>query len=177
MSLLSDNYLEANQWPDAVFRIRQLLRQTFGEDFKGYYDGDPDPIGKSLLPCISVTETDTSFDVSATETDENVHTILIKIMFNKKDDYGAAFSDKDVDLTSRKLRMIVQGRDPATGNYLPNTILGILRPNFTLGNFGVGNQGKVAYGVNEREEVDGVATAEAHIMLTITEKQVIPTRS
>jgi len=170
---------EENFYPDAVIRIRDLLKAAFQADgtFKGFYDGDPDPVGKSVLPCISVTETDMAFDVGATQTDRNTHTLLIKIMFNKKDDFGAALSDPQVDLTSRKMRWIVLGRDPTTNNYLPNSVMGVLRPNFTMGNYAIGNSGKVTWGVNEREEVDGVATAEAHIMITVEELMVIPTRT
>lgn len=171
-------FMQENFYPDVVVRLRELLIGKFvPHHFKAVFDGNPDPIGKSFLPCICITETKLDFDVSATGTDDNTHNILIRICYNKRDDYGASLVDSNVDLTERKLRLIVMGRDPNTMQYLPNTLLGVLRPNFTLGNYVIGNRGGVTWGVMEKEDANGIATAEAHIALTVTEKQIIPVRT
>lgn len=174
----ADNWFEqSNFWPDCVVLIRDLLRDKLGDQFKAYWDGNPDPISKSWLPAIAVTETKMVFDVSATGTDNNDHDILIRVMYNKRDDYGANLIEPNVDLTERKLRLLVMGRDPVTREYLPNTLLGVLRPNFTLGNYVIGNHGSVEWGVMDKQDEAGLATAEAHIMLTVTERQLVPVRT
>lgn len=169
--------LETEFYPDAVMRFRDLLHDTFGDTFRAYYDGSPDPVGASMCPCIAVTERQMDFDTGATETDQNTHNLIIRVIFNKRDDYGAVLADKNVNPTERKLRMVVAGRDKTTGNYLPNTILGVLRPNFTLGSFVIGNRGRVTWGIPDAKQAEGVETAEARIELTVTELQVIPVRS
>lgn len=170
-------FLQDNFYPDVVVRLRDLLRSSLGSQFKAYHDGNPDPLGISMLPCICIVETKMDFDVSATGTDDNTHNILIRVCYNKRDDYGASLVDPQVDLTERKLRLVVMGRDPVTRQYLPNTLMGTLRPNFTLGNYVIGNRGSCTWGVMEKEDEAGVVTAEAHIELTVTEKQIIPIRS
>lgn len=170
-------FMDENFWPDCVVLIRNKLRESLGDKFKAYWDGNPDPIPKSWLPAIAVTETKMAFDFGATGTDDNTHNILVRVMYNKRDDYGANLNDPNVDLTERKLRLLVMGRDPVTRQYKPDTLMGVLRPNITLGNYVIGNRGDCEWGVMDKEDEAGVQTAEAHINLTVQEIQLVPQRT
>lgn len=177
MNPASNWYEQSNFWPDCVVLIRNKLRDELGSKFKAYWDGTPDPLSKSWMPAVCVSETKMTFDFSATGTDDNTHSILIRVIYNKRDDYGATLIEPNVDLTERKLRLDVMGRDPVTRQYLPNTILGVLRPNVTLGNWVIGNHGSVEWGVMDKADEAGLETAEAHIQLTVIERQEVPIRS
>lgn len=164
---------EQNQYyKDGVERVLDLMRSKFGGYFKAYYNGQPEDIPESMLPCVMVTESDGEIDTGATGTDTIVENIIIILVANRKDDIGA---DPETDLTELKLRRLVKGQDPQTGQYLTNTVMHALRTNLSLDNVVIGSSIRTDFAFNSRgEEVD---TQEAYIQLTIERLAFIPYRT
>ena len=151
-------------------KLIELFEASLPKDyFKEYYEGDP--IIPRNFPCLIVSEPVTSEDTGATGFDEITHEILIQVVFNKKDEIGKPANEATVD---NEIDYIVQGRDETTGEYLPQTIKGVLRTNFTLSGLAVENVSRLRKGVIPRSEQ--LMTAEGHIECTITELQQV-TRS
>jgi hypothetical protein len=152
--------------------IISLLKQNLSAGvIKAYYEGDPGLIGKSSLPAICVMKNGAKIKVDATGTDGIYDTITMKIILDKSDDYGAS---ETVDLTERKLRTIVEDRDPITGYFVPNSIMGILRTNYTLGNVTLEQEQQIQYFIEARP--DNMFTSEAHISISTRERVYVPNR-
>lgn len=157
----------------AVDKVKSLLKAQFGDYFKAYFEGDPVDIPESLLPCVVVQKLNGPVDQTMTGIDNLRSAILIKIIHNKKDDFGAP-SD-DVDLTERKNRRIIEGRDATTGYYLTNSIMYILRHNFTLDNTVVENEIDIAYDLDVRP--NDIITTEGYVTINVEEQVVVSSRS
>lgn len=158
-------------YTDALTRIMNLMKATFGGNLKAYYEGDPILIPKANLPCLIIESQAGKVDLAATSTDRFQSQINIRLVFNKADDFNA--SDQQ-DLSERKLRKMVEGRDPATNQFLPNTVLGALRSNFTLSSNLIENDIDWEYALQPRAE--GVVTSEALVQVVAVEKIIIPNR-
>src|SRR5579875_674146 len=111
---------------DIVERIIELLKDNFqeGYDIQGFFEGDPVEFGTSMLPAVCVMKMKGNYDLGPTQNDRIINSVLIKVVLDKRDDYGASF---DVDLTDKRLRQMIEGRDATTGEYDPQSMLGILR--------------------------------------------------
>lgn len=125
-----------------VDRILAFMRDTFGPQFVSYYDGDPILIGESSLPAVCVLLDTENVEVENSMQDMDSQSITIKLVLNKKDDYGAS---DNVDLTEKRLRLLVGARDKTTGQWLPETLMGALRQNLTLSQTVVDQKIKVTY--------------------------------
>lgn len=165
---------------DGTTRVLRYLRENLGSSFKAYLEGDPVAIPMSLMPCICVAKLSGDTEPSATGTNDITERILIKVVLNKNDDLGANLSEPNVDLTQRKLRTIVAGRDKATANFLPDSIFGVLTTNFTLGNQVLSMNLSDEYGLDQRpnpESAESVITAEAYITLELNMRVIVIPRS
>lgn len=160
-------------YKDGTARVIELLKESFGEYFRAYFDGEPEDIPESMLPCLSVKEKTGVIEPSATGTDDMLEVIQITIMLNKKDDIGAT-DDINTDLTEYRLRKIIKGQHPDTKEYLPNTILYALRRHYTLNDAVVQNRIEIDYDVNIRG--DNTLTAEAYVTLSVIRKAIVPVR-
>jgi hypothetical protein len=151
-----------NQYKDTVDRIIDLLQATFSKRFAAYYESDPIQIPTVNLPCVIVEKSIGNATIKGAPTghDSTESDIIVKIVFNKKDDYGA---NDDVDLTGRKLRYIVEARDKDTGAWKEGTIVHTLRKHLTLSQEVFENDITWEYGIQPRE--DSVLTAEAHVLI------------
>src|SRR4051794_12813822 len=113
-------------YPEIVTVVRDGLRAALGSDpIKSYYEGDPDVIPEFNLPAIVVMKRS---DISTTESsfkDDVVETIQVKVIFDKRPDWTA--TTDEVDLTERKIRQLVEARDPGTGRYVANTVKRVVR--------------------------------------------------
>jgi hypothetical protein len=158
-------------YPDAVDVIMKMLRDKFGGEYKAYYEGDPNQIPASLLPAIVVQKLTTEYAQGATRTDEVTSAIAIKVLLNKQDDYNAL---PDVDLTERKLKRRIEGRDYTTGQYLPQSIAGMFRVNLTLGDSVIDSTLDVEYFNQSRD--NGIRTSEGAIVLIVRETVQVPDR-
>ena len=158
----------------AIDSVKRLLESTFGDFFRAYFEGDPIDIPQSLLPCLVIEKLNGPVNQTATGLDNNYSNILIKVIFNKKDDFGA--QGGDVDLTERKIRHIIEGRDPETGGWLPNTIMYVIRHNITLdGTVVENNSVDVSYDVDFRPG-DNI-TSEGYVTFTVREHVIVNSRS
>jgi len=152
--------------------IIRTLKDNLGDVMRAYFNGDPVQIAQSLLPCIIVEKENLTVEVGPTGTDERAHRINVKVVFNKKDDFGKMPDEAN---TQRRLEDFTEGLNETTGEYDDHTVLGVLRRNFTLGNL-VNNQiVNVDYGVTPRPQ--DVLTAEANIIVTISDILTVSNRT
>jgi hypothetical protein len=155
-------------------RVLRFLKDQFGAGvFKSYFEGDPIQIGMSSLPSLVVEKIGGTVTAGPTGMDRLTEQILIKVIFNKKDDFGAS---DNVDLTEKKLRQMVEGRVDTTGYYEDKSLMGCLRANYTLGQAVVGQDINIGYDVNPFRP-DQIITSEAHVTISMEELIVVPTRT
>lgn len=150
---------------DAKARILKLMRQTLGTNFKGYYNGDPIRIPETNLPCVIVEKPKTRVRLGATTQDVLGIQLRIKLVFNKREDFGAK---DDVDLTEQKLERYMEGRHPVTGDYLDSTVLSALRSHLTLGGLSINTDVDIDYDLQPRPNRQ--ITSEARANIVVTEK-------
>lgn len=148
-------------------RILKLMKKTFeGGDFVEFYDGDPDQIPTFNLPCIVVDQTNDDTTEGAIGQDDVVDSIIVKVIYNKADDYEQGVNPND--LTSRKIRRVIAARDPETGKYLPNTIKHAIRHASTEGITAIAGNMAIEYGLVPRLNGDeGLWMQEGHVRFTI----------
>jgi hypothetical protein len=158
----------SSEYQDNVQRMLRLMKDTFGDAFKTYYDGDPEAIPLFNLPAIIVTQTGDDTREAEMGEDDIEDRLTIKVVFNKRDDWDG---DKvnPLNMTERKIRDFIAARDQDTGNYDPRTIKGALRNHALDGVTAVAGAMNVEYGINPRIAGEGLAdlTAEGHVSFTI----------
>ena len=145
--------------------IIDILKSAFaGSVFKTYYYRDPLAIPQQNLPCIIVETDSVEAKLEATGRDEMISRVVIKIVVNKKSDFGKS----PTEVTwGRTLEQFACGIDIDTGEYHTKSVLGILRKNLTLNNE-IENQGvNIKFGVTPRP--GEMLTEEAHITVTASE--------
>lgn len=152
--------------------IRDLLKKQFGSQFKAYFIGDRFNIPVDYMPCIVIEKERTVPTVGATGTDNQVHTIRVKVVVNKRDDFKA--KNTDVLLWRHKLEKMIEARDAQTGDYMPTTILGVLRKNLTMNGRFTSSEVTVEYGQTPRSQ--DLITEEGHIILNLSEMIIVRNR-
>lgn len=159
--------------PDAIDNVLQLMRDTFGCKMNAYYEGDPILIPKANLPCIIVEEPNSNVTIQGapTEHDSFGEKLTIRIVYDKDDDVGA---DDAVDLTERKIRKLIQGRDKLTRQFSEGTLLWALRTHVSLGNSVIDNDVDISYGLQPRPE--GQFTSEGTAEIVVRELVRVPDR-
>ncbi len=160
-------------YKDGVQRIYDLCREAFGSKFVAYFNGDPEEIAEADLPAITVSEPDGVIESGATQTDDIVEVILIKLIHNKKDDVNA--DNKNVNLTEWKQRQLVKGQDPTTKQYMEGTLMHALRTKFTLGDATVNQRVELLSTSARRGE--NTFTQEYWITVTIERRAIVPART
>lgn len=155
-----------SQYKDTVVdTVIEFLKKTLPQGyFQQYFYGDPIQIPTSLMPCVVVEKQQTDIIAENTAKDRLVYVINIKLIYNKKNDFGKTSNEV---IGVRALEEFAEGRDPVTNKFNPNTIAGILRTGFTLGNLIVDQQLQIDYGVVPRPQ--DTLTGEAQIRCTLTE--------
>lgn len=150
---------------DPVDILLKFLKDLYPNGpFKSFYDSDPDLIPLANLPALVVDFQDDDNDNanSPTGLDRVSVELIIKVVMNKRDDYD---TQNEGDLTARKIRKLVNERDPVTGAYLPQTIKGALRANLTLGGFAISNDMKFQLGMLPRP--NDMITSEGHLIISL----------
>ncbi|MDR6794736.1 hypothetical protein J2X12_004116 [Pseudarthrobacter oxydans] len=152
---------------DTVQRVISLMRDTFGDAFKTYYDGDPEAIPVFNLPAIIVTQTGDSTAQAAFAQDDVEDQLTIKVVLNKRDDWTGDAVDP-LNMTERKIREFV-GKLDGEGKYGSRTVKGALRNYLLEGVTAVAPTMTVDYGINPRVAGEGLAdiTAEGHVSFSI----------
>lgn len=154
----------AGEYSDRVTQVIDLLRDRFGSYFKKYFDDDPGDIANFDLPCVIVSENQDITDNGDSGSDDVEEQILIKVVFNKSDDYRNDQGVQDIP-TQKKLRAIVGRRDPLTRRYLDQTIKGAIRDFGRLDENEIADTMTTEYGIQPRDS--GLMTIEAHITFAV----------
>jgi hypothetical protein len=151
-------------YADHAQRLLALLRDTFGDQFKAYYDDDPELIPDFNLPCLVVSQLSDATSQGAYGQDDVEEEYVIKVIYNKKDDFDSQV--KAGDLTQSKIRRAISSRDPSTGQYEAATVKGALR-NYALdGIVAIAPDMSVLYGITPR--LEDILTSEGHVTFKIT---------
>lgn len=154
--------------------IRLLKEWQRGNRFKDFFYGDPGEIPSDHQPCVIVDLQDVSVVQGPTGKDELIETIDVAIVLNKKD-YMDQFDDSTVS-DKKALELLVQGKDPITQRYDPTTVLGVLRQNFTMGNYVLNQEMDIKYRDVPRNGLEEDPTREAHIFIKITRFEDTPNK-
>ena len=165
---------DAPYYKDGTELILEYVRAAFGKQFHAYFEGDPGDIPQSLLPCVVVSKSRGTSNPGPTGTQDITEEILIQLIVNKKDDFGAAQQYPNTDLTNRRLRILAEGRDEQTAAYLPNSVCGILSKNITLGENVL--QMTIATDYVLAKRGGGMLTSEAHVTVGLRERVVVRSR-
>ena len=147
-----------------IDKLISFLREEFGTQFKAYYNGDPDVIPDFNLPCVSVVKNSDHIANGTTGLQRVTEELVVKMIYNKVDDWTA--TTDEVDLTEKKIRDVVEARDPDTGNYLPQTLKHALMNRFTVSGLELNQAMTFELGVLPRSEE--LVTQEGHLALTVT---------
>lgn len=153
-------------------KLVSLLKAAFGDDFRLYRVGDPIIPGASELPAIFVTETQLQILQDATGYDGLKHTVVIQLVFNKKDEMGKPVDGNTLDTV---MDNCIYGRDPADNEYAEKSVMGVLRTNFTLDNQTIQTEAIVRKELVVRPEEE--LTAEATITIEVHELQAVNNRT
>jgi hypothetical protein len=159
---------------DPLARISDLVKDTFGDIFNAYFEGDPIQLPDAAMPCVIFEKLAGTVSVKGAPTghDNISEKIRIRLVLNKTDDFNP--EQLDYDLTERKLRKLVEARDPATGWFLPNTLMFVLRTNISLGSTVLDQDIDVQYDLQPRPEK--LVTSEAIITIVVRDIVQVPNR-
>lgn len=167
---------EDTYYKDGVARVIELLRDAFGDQFKAYFNGQPQEIPESMLPCIMVSETVGVIESGATGTDNITETVIIIVALNRKDDIDA---DPEKDLTEFKLRKLVKGQYPQghakAGQYMEQSLMYAIRTYITMMDSIVSSRIETDFDVNIRGEQ--TLTQEAYVAITLERMALVPSRT
>jgi len=152
--------------------LKERFRDAFGDIYKGYYIGDPLVIPQMNLPCIIIEADSEGNTAGPTGHDYVNHVVMVKVVANKKDDFGKS---PDIVLWRERLEKLVAGRDKTTGQYSDETVMGVLRKALTLGDRFVKNETSIDYGVNPRPQE--LLTEECHVTVNLRELVQVPART
>lgn len=155
--------------------ILDTLRNELDAHFKSFWHGDPVAIGKSQLPALMIDWEQSSPMAAPTGHDKWQHSIVVKVLVNKMDDVSTldmAGKGVTVDVPTRqRLEKLIFARNGTTKQYLPDTVMGVLRRQFTMGSTISDQVTSIDYGISQRPNgrAATVITAEAHLRLLVTE--------
>lgn len=164
-----------NYYKDGVARVLDILKDTFGDYFKMYYDDELSEVPESNLPCVMVSEGTGTVSSGATGTDNVTEQIVIIVSLNTKDDFGASAVE---NLTGSRLRRIVKGQYPEghakAGQYHEKTVMYALRKHYTLDDAVINNAVETDFSVAQRGQE--VYTKEAYVTLNLQRLAFVPSR-
>lgn len=162
-------------YPDAAQRIMDLIKTTFGSTFT-YFLGMPDTLipPQDAYPCVVVDKDSGTFKVGPTTADDITERVFVYVLVDVKTGFGSPDDDNTV---KRQLQTYIEGRDPTTGQLLPNTFMFALRTNLTLSDQDVpaivtiNNDIDISYNSAQRPNMP--ETQEAVIDILVTERQEV----
>lgn len=153
-------------------RILDKLEEVFPKGmFKAYFYGDNIEIPDTLLPCVIIDKLDGEVSHGATGTDEREHRYQVKVLVNKKDEFG---KDPFESPGQSFLENTIEGVDETTGEFSTQSVLGVLRKYFTLDGTITNQEIVIRYGVRPRGE--NLVTLEGHVTFTAQELLTVSSR-
>lgn len=155
---------------DIVKTVITLLEDEVSPDLKRpFFDGDPVVIPKSSMPTIAVMLESEDIDLGPTGFDKRLYTLTIKVIVNKESD----FNKEPAQVVAHKtLRDFVEGIE--NGSIKDNSIVTILRKNFTLSGEILNQLIKVVYNTIKREDI---VSEESWITFTVEKNVEVQGRS
>lgn len=151
-------------------KIINLLKASNDKRIKMYYYGDPLVLAVSNLPAVVVENRSSRISQTATGVDEADNTYSIKLIMNKKDEIG---KNPEEMVLQRTMADILMGVD-SNNQYKANTIVGILRNNFTLSNTVNDQDMSIEFALTERGDL---ITQEVEIIINIKDLVYVPSRT
>ena len=116
---------------DIIDIVVELLKDNLGDAFfTEFYNGDPELIALSSMPCVTVKLESTPLESITTMQDIEHHTVLIKLVASKRNEFNKSADEVTIE---RTLRQLAAGRDLSTNRIADTTVVGILRKNYTMG--------------------------------------------
>jgi hypothetical protein len=145
---------------DIVRKVKKVLEDNISSELKRpFFDGDPIFVSKSRMPTIAVMLESEDIATGPTGHDRRLYTLTIKVIVNKEDD----FNKEPAQVVAHKtLRDFVEGIED--GSIRENSIVSVLRKNFTLDSEILNQILKVVYNTIDRKDV---ITEEAWLTFTI----------
>jgi hypothetical protein len=141
-------------------KIIKYLKDYGDKRIVTYYFGDPLIIPASNLPALIISKKSSDIEQGATGLDEATKLYSIKLVFNKKDELGKNPNEVSAQ---RTMADIVEGVD-TNGNWVTESIMGVLRKYFTLGDTINDQTIAIEYFLSERGDL---ITEEAEININI----------
>lgn len=156
-----------------VDTIKGLLVDNLPQGFfTTFFYGDPLDIPSSLMPCVAIERQHSKISTGPTGMDKVTTTIIIHLMYNKKEDFGKT---TDEVLGARRLEEYAEARNESTGQFDDLSVMGILRKNFTMGNVTLDQDVDINYGVVPRPGNE--LTAECQITVSFIQLIAVPVRT
>ncbi len=154
--------------------IASLLRTNLGTAYFKHYivaRMDSESITPSSMPCVLISRLDSAGKAQSTASDTNSYNIALTVILSRK---AGFLGVKGEEANTLLFNNLVDGIDPVTKEYSPQSIIGILRKNFSIGS-SIDNQiHRVNYPIAKMR--DTVPTMEAIIKLTVDKHVVVTGR-
>lgn len=150
-------------------KIAQLLRENLSTStIKTVQVGDPGELTNVQLPAIFVTETQAVYEVGNMLSDQITTQVLIQVVLDKRAMLGSQREPEDY------LDDIIHGEDDSH-NLKPNTVIGVLRYNYTIDGYTIGNQ--LTYLKDELPRAESFVGYEGQIELALTREVGVANRA
>lgn len=162
---------ESNNKLDSSQVMMNMIKKQFGDLFNAYFIGAPDVIPEAAFPCLVVQKTAASFTAGATMTDDKTEQIMIHVLANGKEGFGTPDDD---DTVMRQIQNLVEGVDPASGQFLATSLMHVVRQNITFNDNIIDNSVEINYDVTVRPNQPSIM--EAIVVVTTKERMLLPNR-
>lgn len=146
-----------------VDQLLDFLRDELGDSYT-YYNGDPDLIPNFNLPAIVVIKFSDQNSNGPTGMRRVEEQLQIKVIFDKADDWTS--QGEQTELTEKKIRDLVEARDPDTGAYLTNTLKHAITHRFTSA--GLALDDNITFELGAVERPGDIVTEEGHLTLSLS---------
>lgn len=150
-------------WAQPIEKLIGFLREEFGSHLKAYYDGDPDLIPDFNLPCIVVVKNNDQSSNGPTGLQRVTEQLVVKVIYNKADDWTA--ETDEINLSEKKIRDVVEAREPATGAYKQTTLKHALLNRFTVD--GLELDQTMTFELGTLPRTDELVTEEGHLTINL----------
>ncbi|WP_440220926.1 hypothetical protein [Dietzia sp. MNB45] len=156
---------------DPVDLVIKFLKDEYvGKGFiKTVMDGDPGALPQFDMPCLIVEKLEDESSNGATGLQEVRDSLVIKVVMDKREDFPdpQATQADTANLTGRRLRKFIEGRDPESRQrYAKGSLRRVVLNRFEAEGIATNSTMRVQYGVAERPDYQ--LTTEGHLTLTYT---------
>lgn len=158
--------------PDTTTHLIKLFQATFDDYFKTYWEAWPSNIPPTAdFPLVIIQKQAGKAVIGPTSTDEITETFIVTIMLNKADDAG---SSNVRTTTMRKLQNLIEGQDPTSLQYKPDTFLYVLRSYLTQQTWLLDSDVSIKYNQVPLQDLPTMAVAD--ISVTTQRRVIVPSR-